>query len=78
MNTELLGVALERLVNVGLEARRARARGGGDVVVAGPSGEFVYGVEVRNAVTRQSAAALQRPEDRPLLVVAPYVRESAA
>jgi len=47
-------------------------------VVAGPSGEFVYGVEVRNAVTRQSAAALQRPEDRPLLVVAPYVRESAA
>jgi hypothetical protein len=81
VNTELLGVALGHLHDAGLSTRPnagSRLLHDADLVVIGPSGEHRYTVQVRSAVTRESAAVADVPKGRSVLVVAPYVSDAVA
>src|SRR5262245_32040789 len=81
VNTELLETVLEHLQAVGLATEpksAARLDDGSALVVVAPSDRHAYTIEIRRAVTRESAAATDLPDDPAVLVVAPFVPDGAA
>jgi hypothetical protein len=81
VNAELLETVLGHLRDAGLETKPSsadRLGEGSDLVVVSPSGRHEYAIEIKRAVSRESAAAVNLPQKPAVLVVAPFVPEGAA